>query len=236
MKSYPIKPLALHERVHEFDASRPLNTLTVTGRFTIGEAHEWLTFCVSQVPERPPIGEQVTFMLKSTENGGTILHANYREDNAVYKGDSVSTIVIMRDVVSRITTARKIRVHMSLDINNESIEHTLKLIHPKMEYFASLIRQAELAKGLRELQSSFEDISFLAPDLMATLRKHDELVNEVSTKRTQFDRVLGVITDLYVDSFKLQGINPKHKTNDLLQMLSTQYSLEKIIDFFKMKP
>ncbi|KAE9550140.1 hypothetical protein FO519_006652 [Halicephalobus sp. NKZ332] len=236
MRSYPIKPLALHERVHDFDFAKPVNTLTVTGQFTIGEAHEWLTSCVSQIPDRCPVNDEASFMLRSTENGGTILHATYRDDRAVYKSDSISTIVIMRDMISRLTTARKLRVHMSLDINQESVEHTLKLIHPKMEYFAGLIKQAELAKGLRELESSFEDLSFLSPDLQSILRRHDELLREVAMKKTHFDRILGVITDLYVDKWKLQGINPKHKTTDLLQMLSTDYSFEKVMEFFTTKP
>ena len=105
-----------------------------------------------------------------------------------------------------------------------------------MEYFAGLIKQAELAKGLRELESSFEDLSFLSPELKNILRRHDDLLREVSMKKTQFDRILGVITDLYVDKWKLQGINPKHKTTDLLQMLSTDYSFEKVIEFFTTKP
>uniref|UniRef100_A0AC34RFW3 Uncharacterized protein n=1 Tax=Panagrolaimus sp. JU765 TaxID=591449 RepID=A0AC34RFW3_9BILA len=78
MRSYPIKPLALHERVHEFDPACPMNILTVNGEFTIGEAHQWLTSCVSQIPERCPAIDQASFMLKSTENGGTVLHAVYR--------------------------------------------------------------------------------------------------------------------------------------------------------------
>ena len=78
MRSYPIKPLALHERVHDFDFNKPANTLTVTGQFTIGEAHEWLTSCVSQIPDRCPVNDEAKFMLRSTENGGTILQATYR--------------------------------------------------------------------------------------------------------------------------------------------------------------
>lgn len=78
MRSYPIKALALHERVHDFDAaSRPLNVLIFTGAFSIQEAHSWLVFCISQIPERCPHGETVTFNFQSTFNGGTILRATY---------------------------------------------------------------------------------------------------------------------------------------------------------------
>lgn len=78
MRTYSIKPLALHERVHEFDTSRPHNVLTLTGPFTIAEAHTWLVMCVSQIPERCPHQDEVTFSFRSTFNGGTQLQATYR--------------------------------------------------------------------------------------------------------------------------------------------------------------
>jgi Bardet-Biedl syndrome 7 protein len=78
MRSYPIKPLALHERVHSFDETRPMNTLTLTGPFSIAEAHSWLVLCLAEVPERCPQAETVTFNFRSTFNGGTQLQANYR--------------------------------------------------------------------------------------------------------------------------------------------------------------
>lgn len=77
MRSYLIKPLALHERIHDFDETRPLNTLTFTGSFSVYEAHSWLVLCVSQIPERCPPDEIVTFNFRSTFNGGTIMQASY---------------------------------------------------------------------------------------------------------------------------------------------------------------
>lgn len=79
MRLYPIKPLALHERIHNFDATnRSLNVLTFTGTFTISEAHSWFVLCISQIPERCPPEDTVIFNFQSTFNGGTILQATYR--------------------------------------------------------------------------------------------------------------------------------------------------------------
>lgn len=72
--------------------------------------------------------------------------------------------------------------------------------------------------------------------MVVILRRHDALLNELASKKTTFDRTLGVITDLYVDTWKLQGINPKHRTGELLQMLSTDYSWENLLGFFNSKP
>lgn len=129
MRSYSIKPLALHERVHDFDSARPLNVLTLTGPFTIAEAHTWLVMCVSQIPERCPHLDEATFNFRSTFNGGTQLQAVYRflkctlkhvfsKGRAVYRSDNISTIVILRDVISRVITKRQLKVNISCGKDN----------------------------------------------------------------------------------------------------------------------
>lgn len=68
----------MHERIHEFDNSRPLNILKFTGKFSLTEAHQWLNLLVSQVPERVPPQDTVIFNFASTSNGGTQMQAEYR--------------------------------------------------------------------------------------------------------------------------------------------------------------
>uniref|UniRef100_A0A915D3V1 Uncharacterized protein n=1 Tax=Ditylenchus dipsaci TaxID=166011 RepID=A0A915D3V1_9BILA len=204
MRIYPIKPLALHERVHNFDSNRPLNVLTFTGNFSMAEAHSWLVMCVSQIPERCPQEESVTFNFRSTFNGGTIFQASYSKGKAVYQSDNLSTTVILRDVISKIVTMRQLKVHISCDVSNESVSHTLRLIHPKMEYQTNLLKKLELAKGSRhELEATFEDVSYLSPELKEILKSYDQLHEDVNLKSIYFDRVLGIITDLYIDKYKV---------------------------------
>ncbi|CAK5078258.1 unnamed protein product [Meloidogyne enterolobii] len=152
--SYPIKPLALHERIHYFDEHRPMNTLTLTGSFSIAEAHSWLALCLAEVPERCPQAETVTFNFRSTFNGGTQLQANYSKGRVSYRSDNLSTIVILRDVISRIVSMGQIKVHIACDINEESIK-CLELIWPKLEYQSRLVRQLELARGLKFFKNVF---------------------------------------------------------------------------------
>ncbi|CAK5078711.1 unnamed protein product [Meloidogyne enterolobii] len=129
-----------------------MNTLTLTGSFSIAEAHSWLALCLAEVPERCPQAETVTFNFRSTFNGGTQLQANYS-----YRSDNLSTIVILRDVISRIVSMGQIKVHIACDINEESIKKCLELIWPKLEYQSRLVRQLELARGLKV---NFKNISF----------------------------------------------------------------------------
>uniref|UniRef100_A0A914LYV1 Bardet-Biedl syndrome 7 protein n=1 Tax=Meloidogyne incognita TaxID=6306 RepID=A0A914LYV1_MELIC len=233
--SYPIKPLALHERIHYFDEHRPMNTLTLTGSFSIAEAHSWLALCLAEVPERCPQAETVTFNFRSTFNGGTQLQANYSKGRVSYRSDNLSTIVILRDVISRIVSMGQIKVHIACDINEESIKKCLELIWPKLEYQSRLVRQLELARGLKELEATLEDLSYLNSELKQLLANYEDLHKEVDNQQIHLDRILGIITDLYIDKFKMLGQNVKHKTKELLDILKGECDLEKIVEFFNGK-
>lgn len=66
VRQYRIKPLSLHSRIHSFDPNRPNNVLTLKGQFTLPEIHSWVVFCLPELPERTPTGEQAEFTFIST--------------------------------------------------------------------------------------------------------------------------------------------------------------------------
>ncbi|KAI6189534.1 hypothetical protein M3Y97_00018900 [Aphelenchoides bicaudatus] len=233
VRMYSIKPLALHERVHHFDTTRPVNTLTFTGNFTITEAHSWLVICVSELPERCPQDDVVTYTFQSTFNGGTMLQATYTKGNATYKSDNLSTIIILRDVISKVTTAKQLKVQISCDFNDATVEHVLRLIHPKMDFQFQLARKLELANGLKELEAAFGELPYLNNELKAILKAHDKLFEESDEKGMYFDRIIGIIVDLFIDCFKINGQSVGTRANDLLQMLHEDYSLPNVLKYFQ---
>ncbi|CAD5220021.1 unnamed protein product [Bursaphelenchus xylophilus] len=233
LRSYPIKPLALHERVHHFDETRPLNVLTFTGNFSINEAHSWLVTCVSQIPERCPGTDTVTLNFQSTFNGGTMLQATYSKGKAIYRSDNLSTIIILRDVISKLVTNKQLKVQISCEFNDSSVEHTLRLIHPKMEYQAQLAKKVELASSLKELKAAFGDVSYLNAELTNILLNHDKLYEEAEDKSIYFDRIVGIIVDLFIDRTKVNGLPLGNKANDLLQILHEDYTFQNVLKFFE---
>ncbi|VDK17464.1 unnamed protein product, partial [Anisakis simplex] len=231
VRSYSIKPLSLHQRIHEFDASRPLNTLRISGSFTLSEAHQWLNLLVSQVPERVPPHETVTFNFASTFDGGTQLQATYTRGSAIYRSDNISTIAIIRDVLSKEVTRRQIKVDIQCEMNEESIMHTLQLLHPKMEYQNNLLRRLELAQALKELADNGDDLTYLSDDMRELLESYDRLHDDASTHGVHLDRLVGIITDLYIDKERMAGRNGKAKVEELLSILS-KYDARTLHNFF----
>lgn len=85
------------------------------------------------------------------------------------------------------------------------------------------------------MEDTFKEAASFTPMLKEVLESYEQLHKEVAEKSIYFDRILGIITDLYIDKFKIGGQNVKHRINELLVLLHDDYSLEKLIEFFNAK-
>ena len=56
---------------------RPCNTLRLSGQFSMAEMHTWISFCLPEVPAKPPATDQATFIFMSTFLD-TMLQVDYR--------------------------------------------------------------------------------------------------------------------------------------------------------------
>ncbi|XP_042226350.1 Bardet-Biedl syndrome 7 protein homolog isoform X2 [Homarus americanus] len=140
VRQYRIKPLSLHSRIHNFDPNRPYNILTLKGQFTLPEIHAWVVFCLPELPERTPAGDQAEFTFVSTFLD-TQLQCVYGAGEAVFKSDNISTISILKDVLSKKGTRKKVRLDISCEVSEESVVHALHLLHPRLEAQLMLAKQ-----------------------------------------------------------------------------------------------
>lgn len=230
LRQYPIKPLSLHQRTHVFDENRPHNRLTLTGQFSMTEIHAWLCFCLPELPERTPAGDVANFQFSSTFLD-TQLDCTYRKGEAVFRSENISTISILKDVLSKEATKKKIRLDISFDIKEESIAHTLQMIHPRLEHQLLLAKKVQLIDALMELQVNEPDLSFMSPEYQQILANADDLKTEFKRQPCHLERLYGMITDLYIDKFKFKGQNVKGKVPALLEILDS-YELGNLVNFF----
>ncbi|XP_049614124.1 Bardet-Biedl syndrome 7 protein isoform X2 [Syngnathus scovelli] len=230
VRQYRIKPLSLHQRTHSIDQDRPMNRLSLVGQFSFAEIHSWVVFCLPEVPEKTPAGESVTFYFLNTFLG-TQLHATYSKGEGHFKSDNISTISILSDVLSKEATKRKINLNISYDINDDSVSHTLKMIHPKLEYQLVLARKVQLIDALKELQLHEGNADFLISEYRSILDQSDILLEEYKRQPAHLERLYGMITDLFIDKFKFKGQNVKAKVSSLLEILDS-YDLNSLLDFF----
>uniref|UniRef100_A0A8C9SU07 Bardet-Biedl syndrome 7 n=1 Tax=Scleropages formosus TaxID=113540 RepID=A0A8C9SU07_SCLFO len=230
VRQYQIKPLSLHQRTHSIDQNRPMNTLSLTGQFSFAEIHSWVVFCLPEVPEKTPAGESATFLFQNTFLG-TQLETTYSKGEGHFKSDNISTISILKDVLSKEATKRKINLNISYDINEDSVNHTLRMIHPKLEYQLLLAKKVQLIDALKELQVHEGNADFLIPEYRSILEESTHLLEEYKKQPAHLERLYGMITDLFIDKFKFKGQNVKTKVSQLLEILDN-YDLNSLMDFF----
>ncbi|KAG7328903.1 hypothetical protein KOW79_007077 [Hemibagrus wyckioides] len=230
VRQYQIKPLSLHQRTHSIDHSRPMNTLRLVGQFSFAEIHSWVVFCLPEVPEKTPAGESITFYFQNTFLG-TQLEASYCKGEGNFKSDNISTISILKDVLSKEATKRKINLNISYEVNEDSVSHTLKMIHPKLEYQLLLAKKVQLIDALKELQVHEGNADFLIPEYRNILDESARLLEEYKKQPAHLERLYGMITDLFIDKFKFKGQNVKTKVSQLLEILDN-YDLTSLVDFF----
>ncbi|KAG9272232.1 Bardet-Biedl syndrome 7 protein isoform X1 [Astyanax mexicanus] len=230
VRQYQIKPLSLHQRTHSIDQDRPMNTLRLVGQFSFAEIHSWVVFCLPEVPEKTPAGENITFYFQNTFLG-TQLEASYCKGEGNFKSDNISTISILKDVLSKEATKRKINLNISYEVNEDSVSHTLKMIHPKLEYQLLLAKKVQLIDALKELQVHEGNADFLIPEYRSILDESARLLEEYKKQPAHLERLYGMITDLFIDKFKFKGQNVKTKVSQLLEILDN-YDLNSLMEFF----
>ncbi|XP_016429094.1 BBSome complex member BBS7 [Sinocyclocheilus rhinocerous] len=230
VRQYQIKPLSLHQRTHAIDQERPMNTLRLTGQFSFAEIHSWVVFCLPEVPEKTPAGDSITFYFQNTFLG-TQLEATYCKGEANFKSDNISTISILKDVLSKEATKRKINLNTSYEVNEDSVSHTLRMIHPKLEYQLILAKKVQLIDALKELQVHEGNAGFLIPEYRSILDESAQLLEEYKKQPAHLERLYGMITDLFIDKFKFKGQHVKTKVSQLLAILNN-YELDSLMEFF----
>ncbi|CAH1777872.1 unnamed protein product [Owenia fusiformis] len=231
VRQYHIKPLSLHQRTHNFDENRHYNSLILTGNFSLAEIHSWVCFCLPELPERTPAGDSVSFHFLSSFLD-TMLDCSYKKGEGIFRSDNISTISILKDVLSKEATRKKIHLNINYEINDASIPYTLQLIHPKLEYQLLLAKKVQLIDALKELQVHEQDISFMSPEYQQILKDADKLQEEYKKQPCHLERLYGMITDLFIDKYKFKGQNVKSRVPHLLEVLDN-YELQGLIEFFQ---
>lgn len=199
LKTYDIKPLSAHKRSYR-SIERPdtINTLQVTGGFSLNEAFNWIQQALPEAPEKIS-GQTAAYSFVSTLTG-TLLTCNISKGSLSFASDNVSTISIVKDFVAREATKKAIQIEMSVSVSQNSIPHTIRLLYPKIrrlvyEKETSLLKESIMT----EIMTSDPEVAQqMLDDLQTSSDGDDHTI-------IGFDRMTGLIIDLLIDYHKLKG-------------------------------
>ncbi|KAJ1462857.1 hypothetical protein M885DRAFT_455349 [Pelagophyceae sp. CCMP2097] len=250
MVRFSVKALSLHQRTHELDlAHRPINILRLRGKFSAQMLHDWLARCLPEVPPRAqPLhsepseaenveskgqGEAVLGHRLSFRNVYTdaVLECDYADGEARIKSDSISTIAILKEHLSREAVRGRVEVHDALEINEETVPHFLGLLDRKLRHQLKLARQVKLIDSITEITSSEADTCWLSAEYREIADNADRIRQEFKEAPTELQYLTGVVTDFFCDRCKFCGLEARPKIPDLQRILM-DYDFDTLVNFF----
>lgn len=230
MVTLAIKPLSLHEKLTEMPPDIPMNELRLSGPFTVMDMHTWLGLCVNELPSRPTDDEMV-ITYRSTFVG-TVLHGRYSKGTATYRSDSITTISVIKDLITREATARKINVSINLDVKPETFPRFLELIHPRLAFQHQLTTQVRMVEPLREVQLQEGATSFLSPELQKVLDHATEIQQQFELQPQRLAFLHSIVVSAYRHKWRLRGHQSVDHRIKALQKLLEAYNIDQITQFF----
>jgi len=229
-----IKPLSLHEKVQSQpwgETEPPMSELRLSGTFTMADMMAWLGQCVLEVPKRQgEQAEQVLYYRNSFTN--SVLHCRYSKGAASFRSDCISTIAVLKELISKQATERKIHLQMSCDVKNESFPWFLENLHPKLAYQTALSTKVNLVEPLKEIQLQEGDVSFLHPDLKQVLDQHTQIQKAFEEQPQRLGYLFAVVRELYRSKWKMLGYANVENRMPVLDEILNAYNLDNLLAFF----
>ena len=240
--------------------NRALNILTITGSFTLEDAHQWTFECLDEVPSKPPNPTAVGGLFGDGDedggaqsfqtNGGRGIPSNARGTSYVFSydfenvllktklrvsgkegelrfwSDGVTPLALVKEFIGQRSVKANISIRFAFDADEKTPRKFALLVDPLLTESMSLVKQATLVKGLKELKMQEPDVeSFLSNEWKGILSNEDSIVKEAKKNLGKLEYLKGVIKDFFVDWWKFAGENVKHVMGEVDEVF-LEYSLE----------
>lgn len=252
VKMYYLSPLSLHKRSYAASVNKDisLNTLVIDGNFSHEQAYQWVHLCLPEVPSQMPpnlSGSSISFHFKSTLYP-TFVSCNIRKGKLLFESDSVSSISILKDFITRDATTKSIPVHVESTLSVQSVSRVLKLLYPVARRLTQLRKLEQLKEAINELSRNESDIvtSFTSEieaefnqvthelDLECKMNAAASSDCNSIPSTLDIDRVNGLVTDLFIDYTKLRGLvmkDARGKSSQLPSVLEKSVAKGNVDEF-----
>lgn len=117
-------------------------------------------------------------------------------------------------------------------MNQNSIPHLIRKLEPKLIAHMRLINDYDILKCLLDLDITEEESECLVDKYKALLQNKDQIQSDYKKDQVTINRIFGIVSDLYVDWFKLKGVDVKSKIPELITVLDN-YVFEDFMKLFK---
>lgn len=99
------------------------------------------------------------------------------------------------------------------------------MIEPKLQFYKDLTRNHLILQALLELNVQNDDEFELLSDNYKNLLQNKQSIEEkFRSESSNLDRLIGILTDFYIDKNKFKGINVKQKLETFQESLRNYQS------------
>ena len=155
--SLDLKPLSLHTRIldnYPDPQTKKMSEIRVMGNFSKLDFHTWVAAALPEVPPQYEDGD--TMLVFKSTFVGSLLYISYDKGNASVMSDSLSTLTIIKDVLLKQASLRKMQIDFASSIEPDTVFEILELLKPKLDYFDQLAKNFKMIDALKEMQMSDE--------------------------------------------------------------------------------
>jgi Bardet-Biedl syndrome 7 protein len=220
---FALTPLSLHYRVHEVseqEQSRPRHVLKFSGAMTIAVVYDWMLTILPDVPSylSENVMEGVLFFKNALT--GAVSVCRYMCNEIVFESESATTIVIFKENLTKLANMRRVQLDEHFMGNSRSIPSYLSLMSPKLEYQLSLTRRVDLLDSIREMSMQETDnpnarCCWLSAEYADILKNEQCIRKEAASRAKTIEYLTRLISDLFVNYKRLQGIDARSRLPDL---------------------
>ena len=239
-----IKPLSLHQTIGRNEAEhylvRPMNKLSFTGHFSMQEMHNWICYCLPDIPTRAPHTQQEMLYFFSTFLD-TFLMVSYQDGEGHFSSDSISTLAIVRDMVTQRASMQKQRLNISFHANEDTVPHFCQLILPRLRAVTGVYQQSSLVDALKEISIQEGNLDCFTDEQKKLIKVVKESSDErnkeiVASQKKALDQLVELVKTYYLDWHKFVGRGLKKTySKDIEEVLlrGNDTNLEDLILYFR---
>lgn len=108
----------------------------------------------------------------------------------------------------------------------------IKLIEPRLMECNQKKENHKLLLALMDLDiRSEEDFNCLCPEYKEILKQKESIMESYKADADVSDQIEGLLTDCFIDRFKLKGMNVKSKIPDLVKHIQS-YNYSTLVEYF----
>ena len=237
---FEIPALSLHQRfaedtkAGEADPSVDpgLSTVTMSGGFSMKDAHAWIFRSFFDVPVNVG-GEESRLAFRNTFSG-VPLWVRYRRGELVLSSHNMSGLATLRDYITREAAARKVSLNFETRPGAHSLDYMLDALHPFVAREAKLARSIKVLEALKEIEAQESDVNFMAPEYREMLSEAEGIQKAHASQPKRLQYVIGVLERLYGDRATFRDCAPAtpQRLQELNQIVNQNYNLDQLKRFF----